>query len=153
MLRFKPSVLLGTSTLLDKLLRVLQLPIHLSDLTTNEEKLNSWLYSLECKLKRVGWIIHFWLLKDMHFAWLDSLTRSVNIPISIFFVNPNTILCYLFLTNPNIILYDVFFIKDLWISKISLVSIELKSTEKKFALPFNPVIFTLLVVKSFGILH
>ena len=34
-LRFKYSVLFGTHTLLDQLLRVLQLPTHLSDLTAN----------------------------------------------------------------------------------------------------------------------
>ena len=36
----------------------------------------------------------------------------------------------IFLINPNIILYHVPFIKYLWISKILLVSIGLKSTEK-----------------------
>ena len=35
MLRFKSSVLFGRHTLLDKSLRVLQLPAHLSDLITN----------------------------------------------------------------------------------------------------------------------
>ena len=35
MLRFKSSVLFGTHTLLDKPLRVLQLPTHLSNLTVN----------------------------------------------------------------------------------------------------------------------
>ena len=34
-LRFKSSVLFGTHTLLDKSLRLLQLPTHLSNLTTN----------------------------------------------------------------------------------------------------------------------
>ena len=43
--------------------------------------------------------------------------------------------------------------KYLWISKISLVSIGLKSKEKKFTAPFNPVFFFILViVKSFEIL-
>ena len=36
-LRFKSSVLLGTYTLLDKSVRVLQLPTHLSKLVTNEK--------------------------------------------------------------------------------------------------------------------
>ena len=36
MLRFKSSVLFGTYTLLDKSLRVSQLPAHLSNLTINE---------------------------------------------------------------------------------------------------------------------
>ena len=35
MLRFKSSVLFGAHTLLDKLLRVLQLLTHLSNLTSN----------------------------------------------------------------------------------------------------------------------
>ena len=34
-LRFKPSVLFGTHTLLDKSFKVLQLPTHLSNLTAN----------------------------------------------------------------------------------------------------------------------
>ena len=33
------------------------------------------------------------------------------------------------------------FIKYLWTSKISLVLIRLKLTEKKFAIPFNPELF------------
>ena len=37
-------------------------------------------------------------------------------------------------------LYPVLFIKYLWISKISLVSIGLKSTEKYFTTHFNPII-------------
>ena len=57
-----------------------------------------------------------------------------------------------FLIIPNIILYYVPFIKYLWISKISLVSIGLKSTEKNFTLLFNPTFFILLILKSFEIL-
>ena len=45
------------------------------------------------------------------------------------------------LINVNMILYNVPFIKDSWISKISLVSIGLKSTEKNCTIPFNPVFF------------
>ena len=60
---------------------------------------------------------------------------------------------YVFLINPNFILYDVLFFKDLWISKISLVSIGLKLTEKNFTDPFNPAFFyKLLIVKSFEML-
>ena len=44
--------------------------------------------------------------------------------------------------NLSITLYHVLFIKYLWISKLSLVSIGLKSTEKKFATPFNTVFFS-----------
>ena len=55
----------------------------------------------------------------MHFVWKDALTMSVNNPINIFLI------------NSNIILYHVPFIKYLWTSEISLVSIGLGSTEKK----------------------
>ena len=51
--------------------------------------------------------------------------------------------------NLNIILYHVFFIIYLQISKILLVSIGLKSTEKNFIFPLNPIFFILLVIKSF----
>ena len=55
----------------------------------------------------------------MQLVWLNVLTTLINNPV-------NT-----FLINPNIILYYFPFIKYVWIYKISLVSIELKSTEKK----------------------
>ena len=54
-----------------------------------------------------------------------------------------------FVSNSDIILYHVLFIKNLWISKLSLVSIGLKSTEKKFTTPSNPVFVILLIAKSF----
>lgn len=41
-------------------------------------------------------------------------------------------------------LYYVFFIKHLWISKISLISILLQSTKKSETYQFNPVILILL---------
>ena len=78
---------------------------------------------------------HFWLLKETHFVWLDPLTRAVNNPINIFLI------------SLSIILYHFRFIKYLWISKISLVPIGLKSTENSFATPFNKSI-----VESFEIL-
>ena len=43
------------------------------------------------------------------------------------------------------------FIKYLWLSKILLVAIGLKSTEKKLTTPFTPVFFILSIVKSFEI--
>ena len=56
----------------------------------------------------------------------------------------------IFLINPKIILYHVLFVKYLWISKISLVLIGLKLTERNFATPFNPVFFFILsIVRSF----
>ena len=63
----------------------------------------------------------------MLFLCLDPLIRPANSPINVFLINPNNIL------------YHVPFIKYLWISTISLVSIGLKSTEKTFTTPFNPV--------------
>ena len=65
-LRFKPSVLFGTHTLLDKSLTVLQLPTDQPDLTANGQQSNSRLYSLGCKLIKVGSILHFQLLKETH---------------------------------------------------------------------------------------
>ena len=76
----------------------------------------------------------------MQFVWLDAFTMPVN--------NPRNI----FLMNLKIIFYYFLFIKYLWISKISLISIGLKSTEKKFIVPFNSVFFILLTVNSFEIL-
>ena len=72
---------------------------------------------------------------------LDALAMSVNNLINIFLI------------NSNIISYHVPFINYLRISKILLVSIWLKSTEKKFTIPFNPVFFILLILKSFEILR
>ena len=45
---------------------------------------------------RVGWVIHFWLLNDTHFVWLDGLTILVNNPINIFLINPNIVLYYIY---------------------------------------------------------
>ena len=84
--------------------------------------------------------MHFWLLSETHFAWLDPFTRPVNNPINTFLIDPNNIL------------YHVFFIKYLWISKIALLSIRLKSMEKKFTTPPNPIFFIILVIKSSEIL-
>ena len=61
--------------------------------------------------------------------------------------NPKNI----FLINPNILCVYFPFIKHLLISKILLVSTELKS-EKNFTIPFNHGFFILLIVKSFEIL-
>ena len=65
---------------------------------------------------------------------------SVNNPINIFLINPNIILYYF----PSI--------KHLWISKTSLVSIGLKSTELNFTIPFNLAFYISLIVKLFEIL-
>ena len=94
----------------------------------------------------IGWIIHFWLLKDTHFVSLEALTMLVN--------NTENI----FLNNSEDYFISFLFIKYLWISNISLVSVRLKSTEKNFTTPFNPVlyiyiyIYILLIAKSFEIL-
>ena len=52
-LRFKSSVLFEMHALLDKSIKVFQLPKHLSNLTENAYYWNSWLYSLWCKLIKV----------------------------------------------------------------------------------------------------
>ena len=85
------------------------------------------MYLLGGKLIRVGSIIHFWLLNETHFVWLEPLTRSVNNAIDIFLI------------NPNIVSFYVIFITYSCIAKISLISIGLKWTEKKFILPCKPV--------------
>ena len=56
----------------------------------------------------------------------------------------------IFLIYPNIILHYFPFIKYQRISEISLVSIGLKWTEKKFTIPFNSIFFILLIVNSLG---
>ena len=78
----------------------------------------------------------FRLIDETHFVRLVPLTRPINNPM------------HFFLINPNIILHHVLFINYLWIYEILLVSIGLKPTERKFAAPFNPVFFILLIVKS-----
>ena len=71
---------------------------------------------------------------------LDALAMSVNNLINIFLI------------NSNIILYHVPFINYLRISKILLVSIRLRSTEKN--LQFLLILFfSLLILKSFEILR
>ena len=46
-------------------------------------------------------------------------------------------------------LFHLLFIKYLWMSVTSLVSTELKSTEKNFTISFNSGFPILLIVKSF----
>ena len=93
-LRSKSSVLFWTHTLLDKSLRVLQLPTNLSNLTANGHYWNTWLYSLGCKLLRVGWILHLWLLNGTTFVWLDALATLINNPINIFLLSSSNITLY-----------------------------------------------------------
>ena len=94
----KSSVLFGMHALLDKSLRTLQLPSHLS----------STFYS---KSIRIEWISHFWILKDTHFVWLEALAMLAN----------NTII--LFLIIQNILSYYVSLIKHPWIPEIFSVLI------------------------------
>ena len=68
---------------------------------------------------------------------LYALTMLVNNPINIFLI------------NPKIILYYVLFVKYLRISKISLVSIELKSTEKILQLLLILFFFHIINCKIF----
>ena len=58
----------------------------------------------------------------MFLVWIDALTMSVNNPINILLI------------SSNVVLFHVPFIKYLWISKKSLLSIGLKSTEKNFTI-------------------
>ena len=64
-LRFKSSVLFGTHTLLDRSLRVLQLASHLPKPTANRQRHNPRVFSLGCKLIKVGQLVHLGLLKDI----------------------------------------------------------------------------------------
>ena len=91
-LRFKYSVLLGIYALLDKLFSVLQRPTHQSNLTTNRGKWNFCLYGLECKLVRIGWFIHFRIIKNTYFVYLETLTMLANNTINNFSTIPNIIL-------------------------------------------------------------
>ena len=44
---------------------------------------------------RVGWILHFWLLKNTHFVLLGGITTTlVNNPIKKFLMKTKIILCY-----------------------------------------------------------
>ena len=52
------------------------------------------MYSLGCKLIKVGWVPHFSLLKDTHFVSLEAVTMLVKNPINIFLINPGIILYY-----------------------------------------------------------
>ena len=76
----------------------------------------------------------------MHFVGLDPMTSLVDNAINIFLV------------SRNIVLYYAFFIKSLCVSKISLLSVGLKSTEKKIKRPFNLTFFILSVAKYFEML-
>ena len=76
-LRSKSFVLFGTNTILDKSLRLLQLPTHVSSLIVNRYQRNSWLYLLGCKLVRVGWVIHVLLINERLFVWVDPLTMAL----------------------------------------------------------------------------
>ena len=53
-----------------------------------------WLYSLGCNLITVGWVVYFWLVKDIHFEWLDALARPGSNLINLFLINWNITLCY-----------------------------------------------------------
>ena len=57
------------------------------------------MHSIYYKLTIVGWVNHFWLVKDTHFVWLDPFTRPVNNPINIFLINPNIKLYPVFSLN------------------------------------------------------
>ena len=104
------------------------------------------MYSLGCKLKRVAWILHYWLLNETYFIWLEALTMLLNNTINIFLINPNN---YFILCSFHQIFMDIYNI--LSINRIKI------STKKFFTSPFNPVgfffffYFILLIAKSFEI--
>ena len=73
----------------------------------------------------------------MHSVWLDALTMLLNDPLNIFLI------------KPNVIFYYFPFIKYIWISKILLVSMGLKLTEKK--IHFLLILFFYIInCKVFG---
>ena len=45
---------------------------------------NSWLYTIGCKFIIVGWVIHFWMLNDFNFVWLETFAILVDKKINIF---------------------------------------------------------------------
>ena len=55
----------------------------------------------------------------------------------------------IFLIIPAIILYQVLFIKYLWISKILLLSVGFKTVEKISTTPFDPAFFSYSKLKNF----
>ena len=57
------------------------------------------MYLLECKVIRVGWVVHFWLPKDKNFVLLGALTRPVNNPINACIIKSNINLYHVFLLN------------------------------------------------------
>ena len=74
--------------------------------------------------------MHGWLFEVINSVWSEILSMlandllKFNDAINTFLLNLNIILYqYLFLIDPNIILHQMFLVKYLQISKISLVSI------------------------------
>ena len=58
------------------------------------------MYSLGWKLIKVGWVMHCWLFKDIHFVWsgvlamlAKDLLEHIN-PINAYLVSSDTILYY-----------------------------------------------------------
>ena len=48
---------------------------------------------------KIGWILHFGLLRDRHFMWLEALTMLTNNRINIFLINPNSFIYYFYSLN------------------------------------------------------
>ena len=49
-----------------------------------DNKINPRLYSLGYKLKRVNWVMHYWLFEETHFAWLEALTMLLKNPMNFY---------------------------------------------------------------------
>ena len=98
------------------------------------------MYSSGCKLIRVGWVVHFWLINDAYFVCLEELTMLVNDPINIFFDKLKHYFT-LFIT-----------IKYWWILRMSNFLTEPWSSEKRYIVTFKESSLSSSFVKSFGIL-
>ena len=92
--------------------------------------------SLECKLIKVDWGLHFWLLKDTYFLCFEALIMLVNNLINIFLRNLKHYFI-LFLIIKYWWILRMFFLNKLW------------SIETLYTLPFKKTSLCSYFVKSF----
>ena len=83
--------------LLERLSKVLKLPLHLLKLTKIGLESNHWQGSPG--LIRADLVMQGWLLRDMHFVWSETLATHANNPLRQKSLISNLLL------NPEIILY------------------------------------------------
>ena len=97
------------------------------------------MYSLECKLTKVGSVVHFWLLKHTRFVSLEVSAMTVNNLINIL---------------KKLKHYFTLFwtIKYWWILKMPSFLVELWSTKKSYTVPFKEISLCSFFVKSFDML-